>query len=134
RYKPREEGQVRYNLAIILDREVQSAPYINSRITDRGIIEMGGAGGEAAREVSLLIDILQAGSLPVALVTPPLQEEKIGPTLGNDTSRQGVQAVAVALAIVPLFMIFYYRFSGVVAVIALLLNLLLLLGSMALTG
>src|SRR5690606_12984749 len=101
RYRPREEGQVQYNLAIVLDGEIMSAPTVQSRITDQGIITMGG-GRDAINEVNFLIDILKAGSLPVALITPPLQEEKIGPTLGEDTIRKGVYAVAVALLMVPL--------------------------------
>ncbi|CAN5797087.1 hypothetical protein BH23PLA1_BH23PLA1_33560 [soil metagenome] len=132
RYRPKEEGQVRYHLAIVLDGEIMSAPYIQSRITDRGIITMGG-GREVIQEVNFLIDILKAGSLPVALITPPLQEEKIGPTLGEDTIRKGVFAIAIAFAMVPLFMIVYYRFAGVVAVTALTMNMILLLGTMAWT-
>ncbi|QDV33349.1 protein translocase subunit SecD [Tautonia plasticadhaerens] len=134
RYRPRQEGAFFYNLAIILDGEIMSAPRINDRISDRGIITVGGQGGQAAEEVNYLIDILRAGSLPVALQTPPLQEETIGPTLGEDTIRKGVFAITVALALVPIFMIVYYQFAGVVSVIALLLNMVLLLASMALTG
>src|SRR5690606_37457245 len=85
-------------------------------------------------QVNFLIDILRAGSLPVALQTPPLQEETIGPTLGEDTIRKGVYAISVAMAMMPIFMIVYYRFAGVVAVIALVLNMVLLLASMAVTG
>ncbi len=132
KYGPREEGAFRYNLAILLDGELQSAPYLNARITDSGIIEMGGA--NVVDEVNFLIDILNAGSLPVALVTPPLQEETIGPTLGEDTIRKGVLAILISLIFVPLFMILYYRIAGVIAVIALLLNMLLLMAFMALTG
>ena len=134
RYRPRQEGAFFYNLAIILDGEIMSAPRINDRISDRGIITVGGQGGKAAEEVNYLIDILRAGSLPVALQTPPLQEETIGPTLGEDTINKGVRAIGWALALVPVFMIVYYRFAGVVSVIALMLNMTLLLASMALTG
>ena len=95
----------------------------------------GGRVGNVNEEVNYLIDILRAGSLPVALVTPPLQEETIGPTLGEDTIRKGVRRRSrSAWSLVPIFMILYYRFAGVVSVIALLLNMVLLLASMALTG
>ncbi|RUL88934.1 protein translocase subunit SecD [Tautonia sociabilis] len=134
RYRPRQDGAFFYNLAILLDGEVMSAPQIRNRITDSGIITMGGRGSQVNEQVNFLIDILRAGSLPVALQTPALQEETIGPTLGEDTIRKGVYAITVALALVPVFMIVYYHFAGVVAVIALLLNMVLLLASMAVTG
>ena len=58
----------------------------------------------------------------------PLQEEKIGPTLGEDTIAKGVRAIWVSMLVVPIFMIVYYRFAGVVAVVALVLNMILLVG------
>ncbi|WP_152049876.1 protein translocase subunit SecD [Tautonia marina] len=134
RYRPRQEGAFRFNLAILLDGEIMSAPQINDRITDRGIITMGGRGSQATEQVNYLIDILRAGSLPIALQSPPLQEETIGPTLGEDTIRKGVYAITIALGLVPLFMLVYYRVAGLISVIALLLNMVLLLASMALTG
>ena len=133
KYRPRQEGAFLYNLAILLDGEIMSAPNIQDRITDRGIINMG-AQGDVTNDVNHLIDILRAGSLPVALMTPPLQEETIGPTLGEDTIRKGVYAITIAMTAVPLFMILYYQLAGVVAVIALVLNMVLLMASMALTG
>ncbi|WP_169975366.1 protein translocase subunit SecD [Tautonia rosea] len=134
RYRPRQEGAFRFNLAILLDGEIMSAPQINDRITDRGIITMGGRGSQATEQVNYLIDILRAGSLPIALNPTPLQEETIGPTLGEDTIRKGVYAITIALGLVPLFMLVYYRVAGLISVIALLLNMVLLLASMALTG
>ncbi|MEW4567684.1 protein translocase subunit SecD [Tautonia sp. JC769] len=134
KYRPRQEGAFRFNLAILLDGEIMSAPQINDRITDRGIITMGGRGSQATEQVNYLIDILRAGSLPIALQSPPLQEETIGPTLGEDTIRKGVYAITIALGLVPLFMLVYYRVAGLISVIALLLNMILLLASMALTG
>ena len=61
----------------------------------------------------------------------PLQEEKVGPTLGEDTIAKGVFAIWVSMLVVPIFMLVYYRFAGLVAVIALVLNMILLIGSMA---
>ena len=133
KYRPRQEGAFLYNLAILLDGEIMSAPNIQDRITDRGIINMG-AQGDVTDDVNHLIDILRAGSLPVALMTPPLQEETIGPTLGEDTIRKGVYAITIAMTAIPVFMILYYHLAGVVAVIALVLNMVLLMASMALTG
>ena len=107
-----------------------SAPSINSEIRDQGIIEGGGQGFKA-KEVEHLIKILQGGSLPASLNPTPLQEEKVGPTLGEDTIAKGVCAIWVSMLVVPIFMLVYYRFAGVVAVVALVLNMILLIGSMA---
>ena len=107
-----------------------SAPVINSEIRDSGIIE-GGPQGFKAKEVEHLINVLRAGSLPASLNPDPLQEEKVGPTLGEDTIAKGVRAIWVSMLVVPIFMLVYYRFAGLVAVIALVVNMILLIGSMA---
>ncbi len=75
--------------------------------------------------------MLRAGSLPASLNPNPLQEEKVGPTLGEDTIAKGVLAIWVSMLVVPIFMLVYYRFAGVVAVVALVVNMILLIGSMA---
>lgn len=128
---PEEGDAFKYQLAIVLDDLVMSAPSINSQIRDTGIIEGGGQGFKP-KEVEHLINILQAGHLPASLNPTPLQEEKVGPTLGEDTIQKGVFAIWASMLVVPIFMILYYRFAGVVAVIALVLNMVLLIGSMAL--
>ena len=120
----------KYQLAILLDNLVMSAPSINSEIRDQGIIEGGGQGFKP-KEVEHLINILQAGSLPATLNQTPLQEEKVGPTLGEDTIAKGVRAIWVSMCVVPIFMVVYYRFAGIVAVVALVLNMVLLIGTMA---
>ena len=127
---PEEGGAFKYQLAILLDNLVMSAPSINSEIRDSGIIEGGGQGFKL-EEVEHLIKILQAGSLPASLDPTPLQEEKVGPTLGEDSIAKGRRAIWVSMLIVPIFMIVYYRFAGVVAVVALIANMILLLGTMA---
>ena len=127
---PEENGQFRYQLAILLDNVVQSAPSINSEIRDSGIIE-GGSGGFSPKELDFLITVLRSGSLPASLNPEPLQEENVGPTLGEDTINKGIFAIIISMIVVPVFMIAYYRFAGVVAVVALMLNLLLLIASMA---
>ncbi|MFO0953877.1 MAG: protein translocase subunit SecD [Isosphaeraceae bacterium] len=125
-----EADDFKYQLAIVLDHVVMSAPSINSEIRDQGIIEGGGQGFKA-KEVEHLITILQSGSLPASVNPTPLQEEKVGPTLGEDTIAKGLRAIGVSMLVVPIFMIIYYRFAGVVAVVALVLNMILLVGSMA---
>jgi SecD/SecF fusion protein len=129
-HKPEEGGAFRYQLAILLDNLVMSAPAINSEIRDSGIIE-GGPQGFKAKEVEHLIQVLRAGSLPASLNPTPLLEEKVGPTLGEDTIAKGVFAIWVSLLTVPIFMVIYYNFAGAVAVVALLVNMILLIGSMA---
>ena len=124
---PEEGGAFKRQLAILLDEQIMSAPSINSEINDEGIIE-----NMPSREVDHLIGILRAGSLPASLVPTPLLEEKVGATLGQDTIDKGVRAITISMFVVPIFMILYYRFAGVVAVIGLILNIILLVGSMAL--
>ena len=85
---PEEGDAFKYQLAILLDNLVMSAPSINSEIRDSGIIEGGGQGFKP-KEVEHLIKILQAGSLPASLNPTPAQEEKVGPTLGEDTIAKG---------------------------------------------
>ena len=107
-----------------------SAPVINSEIRDSGIIE-GGPQGFKPKEVEHLINVLRAGSLPASLNPTPLQEEKVGPTLGEDTIAKGIRAIWVSMLVVPIFMLVYYRFAGLVATVALVVNMILLIGSMA---
>ena len=129
-HRPEEGGAFRYQLAILLDNLVMSAPELRAEIRDRGIIE-GGPQGFKQKEVQHLIQVLRAGSLPASLNPVPLQEEQVGPTLGEDTIAKGVFAIWLSMLVVPIFMIVYYRFAGVVAVIALVVNMILLIGSMA---
>jgi SecD/SecF fusion protein len=117
-----------YRLAILLDDQVMSAPSIRQEIRDSGIIE-----GMELKSRDELIDILRAGKLPASIDPVPLQQENIGPTLGKDTIDKGLRAIAISMLIVPIFMVVYYRFAGLVAVVALLMNMILLVGSMALT-
>ena len=127
---PEEGDKFKYQLAILLDNLVMSAPVINSEIRDSGIIE-GGPQGFKAKEVEHLINVLRAGSLPASLNPTPLQEEKVGPTLGEDTIAKGIRAIWVSMLVVPIFMLVYYRFAGLVATLALVVNMILLIGSMA---
>ncbi len=116
------------SLAIILDGKVQSAPRIDSRITNDGRI----SGSFTQEEVTNLSLILRSGSLPATLTY--LEERTIGPSLGADSIRSGVLASAIGLVLVVIFMVVYYRLAGVNAVISLLLNLVILLGIMSYMG
>ncbi|MEQ1869955.1 MAG: protein translocase subunit SecD [Vicinamibacterales bacterium] len=115
-------------LAIVLDGRVQSAPNIESRITGEGRI----SGSFTQEEVANLSLILRSGSLPATLTY--LEERTIGPSLGADSIRSGVVASAVGLIVIIVFMLIYYKMSGVNAVVALLLNLVILIGLMAYMG
>jgi len=111
-------------LAIVLNNEVKSAPRINSQISDRGQIT-GNFTKKAAEDLSL---ILRSGALPAKAVY--LEERTVGPSLGADSIRQGVTASVAGMLAVVLFMLFYYRGSGINAVLALVLNLILLLAAL----
>jgi preprotein translocase subunit SecD len=115
-------------LAIILDGRVQSAPTIEGRITTDGRIY----GNFTQDEVANLSLILRSGALPADLTY--LEERTIGPTLGADSIRSGVTASLVGLLLTMLFMLVYYKLSGVNAIIALAFNLIILLGLMAYVG
>jgi preprotein translocase subunit SecD len=115
-------------LAIILDGRVQSAPRLEGRITTDGQI-YGSFTQEEAQNLSL---ILRSGSLPARMTY--LSERTIGPSLGADSIRSGVVSSIVGLLLVVTFMLIYYRLSGVNAIIALVFNLVILLGLMAYIG
>lgn len=115
-------------LAIVLDGRIQSAPRINGRITDSGIIE-GGQGGFTLQEAQDLSLILRSGALPASIEY--LEERVVGASLGEDSIRQGILAGVVSLLAVVLFMLFYYRLSGVNATVAMILNITLLFGALA---
>jgi preprotein translocase subunit SecD len=115
-------------LAVILDGTVESAPVINSRITDQGVIQ----GSFSQEEADTLAKVLRAGALPATLNF--LQEQTVGASLGRDSIRSGVMASAAGMSFIGIFLLFYYRLAGVNAVVALLANLLILLGAMAYAG
>ena len=112
-------------LAIILDGEVRSAPVIETEIYDSGIIR----GDFTDKDAGDLALVLRAGALPASIEY--LEERTIGPALGADSIRQGLQACLVSLALVMLFMLGYYRTMGVNANAALILNMILLLGALS---
>ena len=112
------------NLAIVLNGEVKSAPTIQGQIFDSGQIT-GRFTKASAEDLALT---LKSGALPAKI---EYQEERtVGPSLGADSIRSGVQASLGGVVFVIIFMMFYYRGSGVNAVIALLLNLLLTMAAL----
>jgi preprotein translocase subunit SecD len=115
-------------LAIVLDGRVRSAPRIDGRITTDGRI----TGSFTQDEVTDLSLILKSGALPARL--DYLQERTIGASLGADSIRSGFLSSMVGLLGIVAFMLIYYRLSGVNAVVALVFNLIILLGLMAYIG
>jgi preprotein translocase subunit SecD len=115
-------------LAIILDSRVQSAPTIQSRITNDGQI----TGAFTQQEVQNLSVILRSGALPARMTY--LEERVIGPSLGADSIRSGVTASIGGLLLVMVFMLGYYRLAGFNALASIVVNLLILLGMMAYLG
>ncbi len=125
----RETGRnIGRRLAIILDGSVASAPTIQSQISHDGVI----TGRFTAQEADELSKVLRAGALPATLRY--LQELTVGASLGKDSIRSGVLASSAAMAFITIFMLVYYRLSGLNAVVALAANLLILLGAMAYSG
>ncbi|MBL8818537.1 MAG: protein translocase subunit SecD [Planctomyces sp.] len=125
------QGRDVRKLAILLDGKLFTAPAINSRIEDRGYIE-GGTGGFSQEEAKELADVLNAGALEVPIDPKPLSEATIDPTLGEDVRRKGVNSVLFGGLAVVLFMLVYYRFAGIVANLCLVLNIVLVMGTMVL--
>ena len=115
-------------LGIMLDGQLLSAPRVMSTISDRGRI----TGQFTQAEVEFLVGILQAGSLPAALQDEPISENKIGAVLGEMTIRKGRQAIGLSLTAVVVFILFWYRFAGIIACAALAANLLLIIAFMML--
>jgi preprotein translocase subunit SecD len=111
-------------LAIVLDGRVMSAPVINARISDEGIIE----GDFSQQEVQDLSTVLKSGALPAGIVT--LEERTVGPSLGRDAIEKGLMAGVVGTVAIIFFMLLIYRMSGLNAVAALILNVILLFGGL----
>lgn len=128
RFGPFTQQNISRSMAIVLDHCVKSAPVINGRIDDTGMIE-GNFSQQSAHDLAL---VLRAGALPASVKY--LQESTVGPSLGADSIRHGVQASVLSLLVVMFFMLIYYRMSGGNAVLALILNLVILLAFLAMSG
>jgi preprotein translocase subunit SecD len=119
-------ANVKKRLAIILDDHVYSAPVIQEKI----------AGGRAQitgrfdmKEAGDLAIVLRAGALPAPVKI--IEQRSVGPSLGQDSIRKGIVATLISAALIACFMIFYYRASGVIADIALILNIVFVMGALA---
>jgi len=123
---PDPANRLTSRLGILLDDVLLSAPTIRSTISSDGQI----TGSFKQADVEFLVGVLNAGSLPAALSKDPISEQKISPQLGADTIRSGAQAMLLATILVLSFMLVYYRFSGLVADLAVLLNIVLVLALM----
>jgi len=115
------------HLAIILDGTIQSAPVLRATLSTGGIIE----GYGDLRERNEVVTVLNSGQLAASL-GDPVTERTVGPELGADNIRRGFQASLIGFGLVVLFILIYYRFAGVVADVALLLNLVLIVCIMSL--
>lgn len=115
-------------LAVVLDNRVREFASIRSEIRDTGEIT-GGFTDQSAKDLAML---LRSGALPASLHY--LDERTVGPSLGADSIRAGVRAAIAGLAAVLIFMLVYYRGAGINADVALILNLVILLGFMGYTG
>jgi preprotein translocase subunit SecD len=115
-------------LAVVLDNNVMEVAVIKSQIADTGTIE-GRFTEQQAQDLAL---ILNSGALPAGIRY--LEERTVGPSLGADSIRSGVRAAIVGMLAVMIFMFIYYRGAGVNANLALILNLVILLGFLGFTG
>jgi preprotein translocase subunit SecD len=119
------EANIGNRLAVVLDNQIRSVATIQSRIDDSGRIT--GLGGE--QEASDLALVLRAGALPAGIQF--LEERSIGPSLGADSIHEGIVAGLVGLFAVIFAMLIYYKRAGVNAVLALVLNAVILLAALA---
>src|SRR5271165_6133918 len=133
-----EGGQRFYNfttahvgdsLAVVLDNKVQEVANIKEAIRDRGEISGGSMNDQQSKDLSM---ILRSGALPAGIKY--LEERTVGPSLGTDSIRAGVRAAIFGMAAVLIFMLIYYRGAGINADVALILNLIILLGFMGYFG
>ena len=113
-------------IAIVLDGEVVSAPVVRDRIGSRGSIDLGSADMSEATDLAL---VLRAGALPAPLRI--MEERSVGPSLGQDSVDQGRIAGIVGIVLVIVVMMLYYRVAGMLAIVALGIYLLLVLGGLA---
>jgi len=115
-------------LAVVLDNRVMEVAVIKSEISDNGVIE-GRFTEQQANDLAL---ILNSGALPAGIKY--LEEQTVGPSLGNDSIREGVTAAIIGMLAVLIFMLVYYHGAGINADLALILNLVILLGFLGYSG
>ena len=113
-------------VAIVLDKKVHMAPNIREKISGGGTLIEGFANIEEAKDIAI---VLRAGALPAPVEI--IEERVVGPSLGAESVKSGTQSVMIGLAIVLVFMIFYYRMAGSIADFALIWNIVLVLAILA---
>jgi preprotein translocase subunit SecD len=116
-------------LAVVLDNRIREVASIKTEIRDTGSISGGGFTDQSAKDLAML---LRSGALPASLHY--LTERTVGPSLGADSIRSGVKAATAGMVAVLIFMLVYYRGAGINANLALILNLIILLGFMGFSG
>src|SRR6266436_1921315 len=122
-------AHVNDRLAVVLDNKVREVATINEQIHDQGRISGGGMTEQTAKDLAL---VLNSGALPASIKY--LEERTVGPSLGSDSIRAGVQAAIIGMLAVLVFMLVYYRGAGINADVALILNLIILLGFLGYFG
>lgn len=126
RFRVETGKNINNNMAIVLDDRVMSAPVIQGAIGTRGQITMGGRDIQQAQDLAL---VLRAGALPVPLIV--VEARQIGASLGEDAIRQGLTSGLVAIGLIIVIMVGYYRFSGMLAVCGLAFYILITLAILA---
>jgi len=116
-------------IAIVLDKKVHMAPSIRTKISDGGTMIEGFAGMDEAKDIAI---VLRAGALPAPVNI--IEERIVGPSLGADSVRRGTNSVLLGLALILVFMLVYYKLSGLIANFALIWNILLVLSVLASLG
>ncbi|MFQ5911958.1 MAG: protein translocase subunit SecD [Nitrospinota bacterium] len=119
-------ANVRKRLAIVLDKRIYSAPVIQERIGGGQAVITGSFTDEEARDLAI---VLRAGALPAPVKI--LEERTVGPSLGRDSVRAGVFSIIIGGILVLLFMVVYYGLSGLLADLALVVNLVIVMGALA---
>ena len=127
-YTNRPENGIKRRMAIVLDGRVLSAPNLNQPISSQGVI----TGNFTSDECDYLVNVLKSGSLPAALNKQPISENVVGAAQGKDAIEKGFYASALSLIVTLVLILSYYRFSGLVACLAMALNLALILAGMIL--
>ncbi len=116
-------------IAIVLDKKVHMAPSIRTKITDGGTLIEGFANMDEAKDIAI---VLRAGALPAPVKI--IEERIVGPSLGADSVKGGTYSVLLGLALILVFIPFYYKLSGIIADFALIWNILLVLAILASLG
>jgi preprotein translocase subunit SecD len=120
---------IQKRLAIVLDGNIYSAPVIQDAIAGGSAQITGRFSTEEARDLAI---ILRAGALPAPVTI--LENRTVGPSLGRDSIEKGIKSILIGALLVVIFILIYYRLSGVIAVTALIVNIVLLMGALAYFG